>query len=157
MDMSSISFWMPTIGWEHKDIQVWWMIFTAYAAVYGFADSVQNTRYPDFRSGEDTVINLATTGVREKLKSKKMIVIAVDNLNMAFTSESLICIVYQARTTKWTSGMAPMVVNELFKTYFLQDLVSKINLRRALNAVIMKKEEDPANLFEAIRGIKNKL
>ena len=49
-----------------------------------------------------------------------------------------------------------MVVDALFNKYVPQNLVSKIELRRALNSVIMKKEEDPANLFEAISGIKNK-
>ena len=82
--------------------------------------------------------------------------IAITNITMSFTSELLIGMVYQARTTEWNSGLAHMVVYVLFKKYFLQYLVSKIELRRALNAVSIKKEEDPENLFEVISGIKNK-
>ena len=66
--------------------------------------------------------------------------IAIANLTTAFTSESLIGMIYQARTTKWPCGLAHMVVDALFKKYVPQDLVSKIELRRALNAVRMKKE-----------------
>ena len=49
-----------------------------------------------------------------------------------------------------------MLVDALFNKYVPQDLVSKIELRRALNCVSMKKEEDPVDLFKAISGIKNK-
>ena len=47
-------------------------------------------------------------------------------------------------------------MDALFKKYVPQDLVSKIELRRALNAVSTKKEEDLANLFEAISVTENK-
>ena len=69
--------------------------------------------------------------------------IAISNLNMTFIRESYIGMVYQARTTKWPSGLTHMVVNTLFNKYVLQDLVSKIELRKALDALIMKKEENP--------------
>ena len=49
-----------------------------------------------------------------------------------------------------------MVVDALFNKYFLQYLVSKIELRRALDTISTKKEEDPANLFNVISGIENK-
>ena len=48
------------------------------------------------------------------------------------------------------------VVYALFKKYVPQYLVYKIELRRALNDAITKKEEDPENLFKAISGIINK-
>ena len=64
--------------------------------------------------------------------------------------------VYLAIITEWPSGLAHMLVYAIFNKYVPQDLVSKIYLSRTLNDVSMKKEEDPANLFEAISGIENK-
>ena len=61
-----------------------------------------------------------------------MNMIEIANIIMDFWSESLIGVVYQERTTKWPSGLAHMVVDALFKKYILQDLVSKIDLRRTL-------------------------
>ena len=58
--------------------------------------------------------------------------IEIANITMDFWSESLIGVVYQERTTKWPSGLAHMVLDTLFKKYILQDLVSKIDLRRTL-------------------------
>ena len=60
MEMSTKSVRLRTFGGEHTYFQVWLMRFTAYAAVYGVAASVCKTTYPDFPSGEDTVINLDT-------------------------------------------------------------------------------------------------
>jgi hypothetical protein len=37
-----------------------------------------------------------------------------------------------------------MMMKQLHTKYFPKDLVSKIELRRALNGVSMKKEDDPA-------------
>ena len=85
-----------------------------------------------------------------------MNVIVIANLTMALTSESLTGMVYQPITIGWPSGLAHMVVDSLFNKYVPKYLVSKIDFCRALNAVIMKKEEDPENIFKAISGIDNK-
>ena len=67
---------------------------------------------------------------KKQEKQKKMNVITISNITMAFTSECLIGIVYQSRTTKWSRGLEHMVKDALFKKHFPQDLVSKIELRR---------------------------
>ena len=95
MDMSTNSVQLPKFGGDHKYSQVWWMRFTSYSAVYGFSLSVQKTKYPVFKSGEDTVTNLATAEGKKQEKAKNMNSIAITNLTMAFTSESLIGIVYK--------------------------------------------------------------
>jgi hypothetical protein len=49
-----------------------------------------------------------------------------------------------------------MMMKQLHTKYFPKDLVSEIELRRALNGVLMKKEDDSALLFEQISAIENK-
>ena len=78
------------------------------------------------------------------------------NITMTFTNESLIGVVYQAMTSNGTSGLDHMLVDMLIKIYVPQDMVSNIDLCRALNSLSMKKEEYPANIFGAIGIIKNK-
>ena len=132
MDISTKSVRLPKFGGDHKYFQVWWMWFIAYVVVYGFATIVRKTRDTNFPSGKDTVINSATTEGKKQQKAKNMNMIEIANIIMDFWSESLIGVVYQERTTKWPSGLAHMVVDALFKKYILQDLVSKIDLRRTL-------------------------
>ena len=87
MDMSMKSVRLTTFGGEYKYFQFWWMCFTAYTYVYGFAASIRKTRDPDLPSGEDTVINSATTEGKKKEKSKMINAIAIANITTAFTSE----------------------------------------------------------------------
>eukprot|EP00957_Ditylum_brightwellii_P090737 6910518-Ditylum_brightwellii.AAC.1 len=56
----------------------------------------------------------------------------------------------------WPSGKAHVVVVLLHEKYVPKDLVSKIELRRNLNSILMKKDEDPVKLFEKIAALQNR-
>eukprot|EP00957_Ditylum_brightwellii_P058357 4424964-Ditylum_brightwellii.AAC.1 len=75
---------------------------------------------------------------------------------MAFTSELLIGMVYAAMTTDWPSGLASKIVVVLHKKYAPQDIVAKIELRRALNSVLMKRKDNPVVLFDQISRLQNR-
>ena len=118
---------LPAFSGEHKNFQVWWwMIFSAYAAIHGFAQSVRKTRDPDLPATEDASINVKTDDGKKQLKAKKLNVIAIANLTMSFTSEALIGMVYSEMIDEWPTGVASNVVWVQFKKYCPQDLVSKI-------------------------------
>jgi len=157
MDSSSEkSIRLPTFSGEHKDFQIWWMRFRAYANVHGFAVSIQRKADINLPESEDAEIDETTDVGKKQAKAKKMNAIAMANLTMAFTTEALMGIVNKAVKTEWPSGLAYLVIDALFKKYVPQDLISMVELRKALNSVTMKKTEDPANLFEALSGIENK-
>ena len=107
---STRSVRLPAFSGEHKDFQVWWMRFSAYAAVYGFAQSVRKIRDPDLPDTEDASIDAATADGKKQLKAKKLNAIAIANLTMSFTSEALIGMVYSAKTDEWPTGVASDVV-----------------------------------------------
>jgi hypothetical protein len=72
------------------------------------------------------------------------------------TIEVSMGLIYKARTTDWPNRLAWMVMMQLHKKYFPKDLVSKIELRRALNAVSLNQADDPPVLLEQISVIENK-
>eukprot|EP00957_Ditylum_brightwellii_P151489 11536422-Ditylum_brightwellii.AAC.1 len=59
-------------------------------------------------------------------------------------------------TADWPSGLASRIVVSLHEKYALQDMVAKIELRRALNSVLMKRKVNPVVLFEQISGLQNR-
>eukprot|EP00957_Ditylum_brightwellii_P075761 5757855-Ditylum_brightwellii.AAC.1 len=65
-------------------------------------------------------------------------------------------LIYAAITNDWPTGLAYKVVVALHKKYAPNDLISKVELRHELNAVLMKKEEDPTRLFEKLSGLQNR-
>eukprot|EP00591_Stephanopyxis_turris_P000610 CAMPEP_0195508876 /NCGR_PEP_ID=MMETSP0794_2-20130614/1972_1 /TAXON_ID=515487 /ORGANISM="Stephanopyxis turris, Strain CCMP 815" /LENGTH=163 /DNA_ID=CAMNT_0040635957 /DNA_START=67 /DNA_END=558 /DNA_ORIENTATION=+ len=147
---------LPTFSGERKDFQIWWVRFCAYASVQGFRQSIGRVRDPDLPSSEDVTIDARSDQGKKQLRAKRANAVAMANLTMAFTTEALIGMVYQAQTSLWSSGLTYVIVDALHKKYIPKDLVSKIELRRELNAVSMKKDDDPAVLFVAISGIENK-
>eukprot|EP00957_Ditylum_brightwellii_P127619 9732205-Ditylum_brightwellii.AAC.1 len=59
-------------------------------------------------------------------------------------------------TTDWPSGLAQKIVVALHEKFAPQDMVAKIELRRALNSVLMKKKDDTGILFEQISSLQNR-
>ncbi len=79
------------------------------------------------------------------------------NFIMSFTSEVTIGLVYKAKSTNWPGGLAHLVVAALAKKYQPQHTtITRIEQRQKLNKIKMKKNEDPAKLFEQISQIENK-
>eukprot|EP00957_Ditylum_brightwellii_P107386 8194230-Ditylum_brightwellii.AAC.1 len=75
---------------------------------------------------------------------------------MAFTSESLIGMIYASMSTTYPGGLAYKVVVALHEKYAPKDLVSKVELHRQLNMITMKRDDDPTVLFEQISGLRNR-
>eukprot|EP00957_Ditylum_brightwellii_P098621 7512704-Ditylum_brightwellii.AAC.1 len=64
--------------------------------------------------------------------------------------------VYAAMTADWSSGLASRIVAVLHEKYAPQDMVVKIELRHALNSMLMKKNDNHVVLFEQISGLQNR-
>ena len=155
-ELSERSLKLPTFDGDEKKFQLWWMRFQAYSRVYKFAGAVSATPNPDLPSTEDATIDVTTADGKKQAAAKIMNAVCVANFTMAFTSEKLMGIVYKSCTSDWPGGLAHLIVQELLNRYMPKDLISKVELRRALNAVSMKKDEDPSVLFEALSAIENK-
>eukprot|EP00957_Ditylum_brightwellii_P047624 3617984-Ditylum_brightwellii.AAC.1 len=63
---------------------------------------------------------------------------------MAFTAEGFIGMVYGTIFTKCPTGKACLLVVALHRKYAPKDLVLKIEMNHELNAITMKKVENPA-------------
>ena len=144
---------MPTFSGDQKDFQVWWIRFQAYATVAGFKIAIGRTKSNEMPADESIAIDETTEQGKKQFAAKKANGIAMASLTMALTSEGSIGIITQAFDQDWPGGLACKVVDMLYKRYAPRDLRSKVEMRQALSAVSMKKEEDPARMFEALSGV----
>ena len=82
--------------------------------------------------------------------------VAMANLTMAFMTEATMGLVYKAMSNDWTGGLAHEVMAALLKKkYKLEDMISRVELRQKMSKVRMKKNDDPATLFEQLSAIEN--
>ena len=107
-------------------------------------------------SEEGDEIDETTAEGKKVAAAKKRNATAMACLTIAFTSEANMCLVYEAVTSEWPSGLAHQVVSALFKKYQPQDTMTKVELRQQLNKISMKGTDDPMKLFEQISAIKNR-
>eukprot|EP00957_Ditylum_brightwellii_P102522 7813339-Ditylum_brightwellii.AAC.1 len=116
---TSSNLCLPTLDGRAKMLQMWWLKFCAYAAVFRFTHSIQKTVDPDLPKSEDADVDNRNTAAK---KAKKAKAVAMASLTMAFTSKSLIGMLYDAKTADWPSGLASKIVVALHEKYVLQDM-----------------------------------
>jgi hypothetical protein len=76
-------------------------------------------------------------------------------LTMAFSDDALLNIVEQSDAADWPSGLAHIVIDELFKKYRPVDIISRVKMLTKLSQVRMKNEEDPRVLFSELASIQS--
>ena len=77
------------------------------------------------------------------------------NLSMAFMTEATMGLVYKAMSNDWSGGLAHEVADALLKKYKPEDTILRVKLRQMMSKVRMKKNDDPATLFEQLSAIEN--
>ena len=147
---------LPTFDGANKNYQLWWTRFQAYAMVYKFGEALVVGGEADMPASESMVIDETTPAGKLEAAAKKRNAIAMASFTMSFTSEGTMGLVYKAKTTTWPCGLVHTVVAALAKKYQPQDTITRVKLRQKLNKIKMKKNEDPAKLFEQISQIENK-
>ena len=147
---------LPKFTGVHKDFQVWWTRFMAFASVYQFMQAIGESPEADLPISNAASIDKTTDEGKRQAGCKNRNNVAMANLTMAFGTQQLLGLIYKAQTTAWPGGLAHLVVQGLKKKYQPVDMVSMVEMRQAMNGVSMKKDDDPSTLFEQISGIDNR-
>jgi hypothetical protein len=84
---------------QHKNYQIWWTKFMAYASVHQFTQALKTGGEMNAMPARDDATVDATTHPA-MAKAKKRNAIAMANLTMAFTSEMIMGLVYKC----WKNG-----------------------------------------------------
>jgi hypothetical protein len=130
-DVATKSVKCPTFEGSYEKFPQWYLRFTAYASVLGFEDSiVQAPGDPALPPTEGTVMptsDQAEIDAKEVAdKAKKRNKIAFAHLTMALTNESEMCMIYDAKTADWPSGLASLVIDALFAKFKPIDITSRV-------------------------------
>jgi hypothetical protein len=147
----------PTYDGKKEKFPMWITRLEAVASIKGFEDALSEStmgELPVTKAGADALDAKVTTDA-PALKAVKMNKLAWAYLTMALQTEGLIALINSTKDTAWPTGVAWKAIKKLKEKYQPKDFVSKVELRRKLNAVYMKDNENPSVLFEKIASIKN--
>jgi hypothetical protein len=127
------------------------MKFKSFATIKNFAQAIQRTAEADLPATEATDVS----SDNQKRLARQRNLMAISCLTMAFSDDALLNIVEQSETADWPSGLAHIVIDELFKKYRPVDIISRVEMRTKLSQVSMKNEEDPRVLFSQLASIQS--
>ena len=92
------------------------MRFIAFATVYKFNKVISKDALdPDMPVSEVEVLDETKDEDKKKIVVKNRNSVAMANLVMAFTSETMMGLVYKVMTNEWPNGLAHLVIKGLFK------------------------------------------
>ena len=139
---------IPVFDGKVQNYQVWVTRFRAYAGVFGFAAALIEGGEINLPTTEETEVDETSDTDAPIRAAKKRNAVAMANLTMAFTTDEAMSLVYDAASTDWPAGLAWKIMLAMKKKYQPDDTISRVELRRQLNSVAMKRNEDPATLFK---------
>jgi hypothetical protein len=151
---------LAVFGGAHADFQVWRTRFMAFAAVCKIMQALKIGGETNMPAEEDAPIGTSADAAGGKLVQNAAVqrnVIAMANLMMTFTNEAAITLVHEVMTVEWATGLAHSAVAALFKKCRPQCAMTRVELRKVLNAIKMKKGKDPATLFEQTCSVKKQV
>ena len=151
MQSAEKSVRLPAFDGKDEDFELWWVRFKAYARVYKFVQALDNKPEPNLPVRQDAVLD--ETEDKAAIAARNRNDIAVANFTLAFTTSDLVNLVTSAVTTEYPGGLSWKIVAALEKRYKPRNVMTKIDLRRALNGVSMKANQDPTTLFEQMKNI----
>jgi hypothetical protein len=123
----------------------------SYATIKNFSLVIQRVAETGLPDTEATDVS------SDKLKkaARGGNLMAISCLSMAFQDDALLNMIEQSETTDWPSGLAYLVVDELFKKYRPVDIISRVEMQSRLCKVTMKPSDDPRVLFNQQANIQS--
>jgi hypothetical protein len=130
------------------------MQWNSFAQVEGFSDALITKGHPYMPTDYKTVIPDDGQGQgRKQARAKKENAKSVAYYTLAFKSARLRSMIDKAKIDEWPGGETWMINAALVKKYRPDDIIAAAEVRRRLNDVSMKKNDDPAILCKQLAEI----
>jgi hypothetical protein len=127
------------------------MRFKLYATIKNFSQAIQRDAETGLPDKEAT--DVSSDKLKQAARDRNLM--AISCITMAFQDDALLNMIEQSETADWPSGLAYLVVDELFKKYRPVDIISRVAMRSKLSKVTMKRSDDQGVLFNQLASIQS--
>ena len=116
--------------------------------MYKFAQACKKTAGMNLLTSNDTVLDESVPAEKRQMYAREKNNVAMANFTMAITTDGYMAVICMVQTKEWPGGLPRKVVEALHAKYMPKDLISKVELRKALAEVKMQGVENPSKIFE---------
>jgi hypothetical protein len=115
----------PLLRWRPQILQGMVDAIQSICNYQRFSQSIQRTKETELPNDEST--DVSSDVPKQNAKNRNLMAIAC--LTAAFQDDGLLNMIEQSMISKWPSGLAYVVVDELFKRYRPVDIISRVEMR----------------------------
>ena len=156
MDSDAKSMKTPVFDGNMKSFHTWWTRFEAFARVQKFAEALGSQKEPDMPATEAETIDETDDAGKKAIRAKNRNARAVAHLTMAFTKQRDLKFVALGKDADWPGGLAYKIVRRLKQKYQPAYLLAQLDIKKMMDALNMKDDDDPSVLFEQIAEVQNR-
>jgi hypothetical protein len=155
MSMSEVKSKVPMFDGRAESFNRWEIQWNAFAEVEHITEALGTKLNVDMPQNSKHILNPVED------KDKKMIVTSKANKRamayyaLAFKTMKLLRLITKAKTDEWPGGEAWRVKKALMAKYRPDDVFTVFELKKRLNAVALKGNQDHSDMFQELAAIEH--
>jgi hypothetical protein len=146
---------VPVFDGKAESFDSWEIQWNAFAEVEGIIDALGPELNPKIPRSSKVVLGPAEDDDKPKMVARKSNKRAMAYFPLEFKTMKLLRLITKAKTEAWPGGEAWKVKKALSEKYRPVDVLTVSELKKRLNAVSLKGNQDPLDMFEELAAIEH--
>jgi hypothetical protein len=155
MNMSEVKSKMPMFDGRAESFDRWEIQWNALAEVENITEALGTKLNTDMPQNSKHILNPVEDKDTKMIVASKANKRAMAYYALAFKTMKLLRLITKAKTDEWPGGEAWRVKKALMAKYRPDDVLTVSELKKRLNAVALKGNQDPSDMFEELATIEH--
>jgi hypothetical protein len=146
---------VPVFDGKAESFDPWEIQWKAFAEIEGVTDALGPELNPKMPRNSKVVLDPAEDDDKPKIVASKANKQDMAYFALAFKTMKLLRLITTAKTEAWPGGEAWKVKKALSEKYSPDDVITVFELKKRPNAVSLKGNQDPSDMFEELAAIEH--
>jgi hypothetical protein len=151
--MSEVKSKVPMFDGRAESFDCWKIQWNAFAEVENITEALGTKLNTDMPQNSKHVLNPVEDKDKKMIVASKANKRAMEYYALAFKTMKLLRLITKANTDEWPCGETWRVKKALITKYRPDDVLTVSELKKRLNDVALKGNQDPSDMFEELAAI----
>jgi hypothetical protein len=155
MSLSEVKSKMPMFDGKAESFDCWKIQWNAFTEVDNITEALGTKLNTDMPQNSKHVLNPVEDKDKKIIVARKANKQAMAYYALVFKTMKLLRLITKAKTDEWPGGEAWRVKKALMAKYRPGDVLTVSELKKRLNVVALKGNQDPSDMFEELAAIEH--